>query len=142
MSEDLYSGTGWLSSVSTLVITDLTGLLDQDSFRGENDIIDGMPGEVGNPLVRAAYDFPVPFRLSGATLPALYANVASLRGLFATSLATYTRRLTKATTPFYVDTTCNGQYLGLTWTRAGEEDLAALDIGGVLNFRNLDGEWT
>lgn len=134
--EDIRTSVGSLKAVAGIVIDDWTGLLDVDVFRGDPKLIPGMPGRLGVELVRDAYDFSVPFSLSGSTPAELYDRIASLRALFPTTKLTLIRRLSAALTPFYVDKTCNGLYRGLTWTNSHPTDR-----DGVLSFTNLDGAW-
>jgi hypothetical protein len=146
--EDLLVGSGTPTSLKGMsgvefVTTDNSdpwaGFLLEGPFRGENDIIDGMPGEVGALLVRDAYEFSIgPFTISGADRPTFLANLAGVRGLFAGQNVLLTRRLTAALTPFYTDDSCNGQYLGLSIV--GTPTPTEVDV--VLNLRNLDGEWS
>lgn len=142
--ENLGNGTSFLLSVTGLIVDDWSGLLDVDVFRGANETLDGMPGEVESTdgLTVAAYDFSVPFNLKAASLPALYTAIGTIRALWTGPGLVLTRRRAKALTPFYEDHTCNAQYLGLSWPDADGRAMAALDIGGLLTFRNLDGSWS
>jgi hypothetical protein len=136
--DDFLISTTSFRSLTGVITDDLGGLLDQDVLRGENDIIDGAPGEQGVTLVRAAYDFAIPFNVKGSTRVALFANIASIRGMFTLAPQTFIRRRPKTASPFYEDHTCNGQYRGLVW----QDTSNPLDIGGTLLLRNLDGSWS
>lgn len=147
-----------VQSVPGFAITDLTGLLFTGPYRGDNEPLDGMDGEVAPAGTKPvdAFDFPLPFSLgpeNGSGVVAstaagmrvqFLANRASLLALFPTNLRTFTRRLTKATTPFYVDDTCNGELKSITWTtRIGDDgDPDPFSVDGVLNLRNRDGGWS
>jgi hypothetical protein len=140
--DDFLASSTSLRGISGILVDDLSGLLDQDVLRGENDIIDGAPGEQGVTLVRAAYDFAIPFNLKATTLPGLYAAITTVRAMFTLAPQTFTRRRSKTASPFYEDHTCNGQYRGLVWNDAGPDSMKSLDIGGTLLLRNLDGSWS
>lgn len=136
---DLYLGATSFKGLTGVQSPDFGGLYDVDVFRGSNKVIPGLDGETGVDLVRDAYDFPVPFHIKQPTDAELVAAIAGLRAALNASGGRYTltRRLPQTLTPFYADTTCNGQYRGLTWTDT-EDPLTAI---GVVVFRNLDGAW-
>lgn len=154
--EGYFVGATNLMSLTGFTFRDITPvLLTGGPWRGENEVIPGMPGEVGTTWVRDAYDMPLPFTIgpedgsgvissSPTTMRAqMLANLAALEAVFTTSNATHTRRLAKATTPFYVDTTCDGQCRSITLEQVvGDEgNPDAFSVDGVLNLRNLSGGW-
>ena len=132
----LINGTD-LRSIPRLIIRDISGLLTEAPYRGDNETIPGMPGEVGTVKVAGAFTFDIPVTLLGTTRADFLSILASVRALASTNLVTLTRRL--STSGGYADTSCAGEYLAGT----AVEMLAFMPAAGrtTLSFRNLDGGW-
>lgn len=132
-----------LTSVTGLTVTDATGLLLTHGplRQGSGNVtIEGMPGQAGTIKVYDQFDFTIGFRVSADDDPTFLAALAAVEALFPTNLLPFTRRMSQTLTPFYVDTTCDGEFVGITLTPPdGEPD--SLTVDGVLNLRNLSGEW-
>lgn len=147
--EDLKVGGTSILSVPSLSVEDWAGLLATGSFRGANITFPGTDGEASYAKPRDAYDFAIPLNLgpedgSGAVAATaslrraqFLANYAALQALFPSNVVALTRVMSSLTTPFHVDTTCNGEFLGFTLTEMVGEDVCR----GALLLRNLDGAW-
>lgn len=139
---DLFAGTTSLKGFPGMLIPDFGFLYDRDVFRGENKTLPGTPGEIASAdgLTVDYYDMVIGFHIEGDTDAQLMTRIASLRATLNASNGLYvlTRRLPLATSPFYFEDSCNGQYRGLDWPDTSN----ALDIEGRIVLRNLDGGWS
>lgn len=139
--DTLFIGATDLQSITGLNVEDLSAVLVDGPYRGDNVVLPGRPGSIPYVKVRGEYVMDIPVSIDGDDRADFLTTLDAVRSAVgADNLVTLTRRLTDpAGAPGdYIDSTCQAEYVAVT----AIESLTGSNGRTVLQFINCDGGWT